>query len=227
MLFMAHTGGHGSAKNDRKEQNYGAFTMGLMGLIPTVWPLLTGCEEEKKDALGRSRKPRLHGKKCELLTDGAEKYWDLDVKHVKAHRTGKERKALTEEQTFVMERNCKQYTVRNGTSPAQGAQCHAHARSRSHSFFLRGSRLKAQGLRPSKLKTSRIVQRPEHVVSEKTCAAIADAWVDTFAHYTENPNVHSDTTFDFHKVSVSSTNPSAHSNVRSKCWLFGRTGLSY
>ena len=37
-------------------------------------------------------------KKWDLLTECAEKNWDLHLKHVKAHRPGKENKAMSKEQ---------------------------------------------------------------------------------------------------------------------------------
>ena len=57
------------------------------------------CGEEKKVALDQGSKMRIHGERVrKLLTDCAEK-------HVKAHRSRKEEKAITKEQNFVLEGN--------------------------------------------------------------------------------------------------------------------------
>ena len=39
------------------------------------------------------------------VADGVQKNWDLDVKHVQAHLSEKETKALTEVQKLVLEGN--------------------------------------------------------------------------------------------------------------------------
>ena len=43
----------------------------------------------------------------ELLTECAESNWDLDAKHVMAHTTVTEKKAMTKEPQFVLEGNEK------------------------------------------------------------------------------------------------------------------------
>ena len=62
-----------------------------MGIVVGLW-------KEKKDSLGRNRRMLTCGKTVELFTECAEKERDLDVKHMKAHRTEKEKNATSKKQ---------------------------------------------------------------------------------------------------------------------------------
>ena len=58
------------------------------------------CGQGRKISRRQSRRTQIYG-----LTTYAERKWNLHVNHVKAHRTGKEKKALAKEHTFVVEGN--------------------------------------------------------------------------------------------------------------------------
>ena len=60
-----------------------------------------------QDGVQSRSRLRNSAKHWESLTECAEKDWDLDVKHVKAHRTEKEKRAITKLLEFVMEGNEK------------------------------------------------------------------------------------------------------------------------
>ena len=87
-----------------------AFTMVLASLVglSTIHTdnmgIIVCCGGEKNDALDRSRRMRIFmDANWELLTECAEKDWNLDVKQVKAHRTEKEKNAMTQMQEFVID----------------------------------------------------------------------------------------------------------------------------
>ena len=70
-----------------------------MGIIDGLW--------WAEDASDRGKHADLWIKIWELLMECAQKNWDLDVKHVKAHRTEKEKKATTAEQHMAVDGNEK------------------------------------------------------------------------------------------------------------------------
>ena len=63
-----------------------------MSIIDGLWRRKEGCNGPKQNEAD------LRVKLWKLLTECVEKNWDLDVNHVKAHRTDKEKKAMTKEQ---------------------------------------------------------------------------------------------------------------------------------
>ena len=64
----------------------------------------------------------------DLLTELAEKNCDLDVKHVKAHRTEEEKQAMTNMKEFVMKGNEKaEGLAKEGTDVDEGQMAAAKA----------------------------------------------------------------------------------------------------
>ena len=69
---------------------------------------MTACGQEKNAALVKVKKVLILWIKIwELLEEYGGTKLELNVKHVKAHRTKQEQKAMTEEQQLVMEGNEK------------------------------------------------------------------------------------------------------------------------
>ena len=80
-----------------------------------------GCGWREEGRIGPKQKDADFWIKCwELLTDCAEKNWDLDVKHVKAHRTEKEKKATTKVHKIVMEEHDKADCLAKGGDDVDG-----------------------------------------------------------------------------------------------------------
>ena len=75
--------------------------MALAGLIgPSThtdgMTIVDGLWREEEGSIGPARHHADSGNHfCELLTECAEREWRLEVKHAKAHRTEKEKKATT------------------------------------------------------------------------------------------------------------------------------------
>ena len=90
-----------------------AFTMALSHLVgPSTihtdsMDILDGSRRGEEGGIGHQKKPICGSQIWELLLQGSENNWDLDAKHVQAHRTEQEKEAMTAEGTSVVDGNEK------------------------------------------------------------------------------------------------------------------------
>ena len=106
-------------KERSREQSYGPCATTIhthsMGIRDGLWRGEEGCFgpiQKDADLCG--------SKNGELSIECSEKNWDVDVKHVKAHRMEKETKATTAQYEFVMEGNEKANELGKDGAEADG-----------------------------------------------------------------------------------------------------------
>ena len=80
----------------------------LMDLLQTTWEWYKVCGRVEKVVLVQKRKIGISGNTCgTYLTTLWGLRWDLDVHHVKPHRTNNDKNAMTKEHRFVTKGNEK------------------------------------------------------------------------------------------------------------------------
>ena len=72
-----------------------------MNIYPYHMVVMYGMATGEEDRINQSKRIRL------VIWELPRKEWNVEVKHVRAHRTKKENNAMTEKQKFVMEGNNK------------------------------------------------------------------------------------------------------------------------